>query len=75
MAEVLIVGGGRIGTYLANLLFESGRKFTLIESDPARVHRLRQLLPPAQVVLGTGTHPHVLESAGLSRASLARPPP
>ena len=68
MAEVLIVGGGRIGTYLANLLFESGRKFTLIESDPARVHRLGQLLPPAQLVLGNGTDPDVLESAGIRRA-------
>jgi len=68
MAEVLIVGGGRIGTYLTTLLLEAGQTVTLIESDPARVDRLGHLLPAGHLALGNGTDPDVLESAGIRRA-------
>ncbi len=68
MAEVLIVGGGRIGAYLATLLHEAGRTVTLIENDPERVDRIGHLLPAGHLVLGSGTDPAVLESAGIRRA-------
>lgn len=68
MAEVLIVGGGRIGTYLATLLLEGGHRVALIETDPARAARLDHILPPGHLVLGNGTDPDVLESAGVRRA-------
>lgn len=68
MSEVLIVGGGRIGTYVTNLLLEGGHAVTLVEADPARVDRLAHALPPGHLVLGNGTDPDVLESAGVRRA-------
>jgi len=68
MSEVLIVGGGRIGTYLTNLLLEGGHAVTLVEADPARVDRLAHELEPGHLVLGNGTDPDVLESAGVRRA-------
>jgi trk system potassium uptake protein len=68
MAEVLIVGGGRIGAYLTTLLLDAGRTVTLIECDPARVERLGHLLPAGHLVLGDGTDPGMLESAGIRRA-------
>jgi trk system potassium uptake protein TrkA len=68
MSEVLIVGGGRIGAYLATLLLDAGWTVRLIESDPARVERLGHLLPAGHLVAGDGTDPDTLESAGIRRA-------
>jgi trk system potassium uptake protein TrkA len=69
MTEVLIGGGGRVGAYLTSLLLDAGWTVTLIESDPARVERLGDLLPAGYLVLGDGTDPDTLESAGIRRAS------
>lgn len=66
MSNVLIVGGGRIGGYLGALLRDSGHDVRLIEADALRAERLRAELPA--VVLGSGTDPDVLESAGARRA-------
>ncbi len=67
MTEVLIVGGGRIGTYLTNLLADGGHTVTLVEDDPARAEHLGHVLRPGHLVLGNGTDPDVLESAGIRR--------
>ena len=69
MTEVLIAGGGRVGAYLTTLLLDAGWTVTLIESDPARVEQLGHLLPAGHLVLGDGTDPDTLESAGIRRAS------
>jgi len=67
MAEVLIVGGGRIGSYLCGLLGEGGHHVHLVEIDAAGVARLRRLHPPEIVVHGDGTDPDVLEAVGAHR--------
>ena len=69
MTEVLIGGGGRVGAYLTTLLLDAGWTVTLIESDPAHVERLGDLLPAGHLVLGDGTDPDTLESPGIRRAS------
>jgi trk system potassium uptake protein TrkA len=66
--EVLIVGGGRIGSYLATLLVDAGRTVTLIESEADRIAHLREVVRGARVVHGSGSDPDVLESAGIRRA-------
>lgn len=68
MADVLIVGGGRIGAYLTTLLHEGGHRSRLIEIDPEVVTRLARALPGEQFVLGDGTDPDVLEAVGARRA-------
>jgi trk system potassium uptake protein TrkA len=68
MAEVLIVGGGRIGTSLTTLLSDTGHHVTLVERDPARVAHLRPRFPGGRLVQGSGTDPDVLEAAGIRRA-------
>jgi trk system potassium uptake protein len=68
MAEVLIVGGGRIGAYLAALLAGAGDAVCLVEVAPHRVDHLRRTLGGITVVHGSGTDPTVLESAGARRA-------
>ncbi len=68
MADVLIVGGGRIGAYLTALLLEGRHEVRLVEVDPARVERLSRILPAEHLVLGNGTDPDVLEAVGARRA-------
>ena len=50
------------------MLLDAGWTVTLIESDPARVEQLGHLLPAEHLVLGDGTDPDTLESAGIRRA-------
>lgn len=68
MSYVLIVGGGRIGGYVASLLREGGDDVRVIELVPHRAESLRGELASDAVVTGSGTDPDVLEAAGARRA-------
>jgi trk system potassium uptake protein TrkA len=68
MADVLIIGGGRIGVHLAGLLVEGRHHVHLVEANTARCERIAARLPAGVVVHGNGTDPEVLESAGVRRA-------
>jgi trk system potassium uptake protein TrkA len=68
MSNVLIIGGGRIGGYLAGLLRDGGHEIRLIEVDPRRVEGLRSTVPADVLVVGSGSDPDVLEAAGARRA-------
>ncbi|CAB1245441.1 Trk system potassium uptake protein trkA [Ruminococcaceae bacterium BL-6] len=63
--KVIIVGGGQVGSYLALLLKERGHEVTVLEAKAARVETLRKSLPEEAVILGNGTDPKTLESAGI----------
>ena len=53
--RVMIVGGGRIGYYLARILNEAGMDVKILEKDRARCERLSDLLPQVTVVHADGT--------------------
>ncbi len=59
--SVFIVGGGRIGYYLARRLLDLGLQVKVVENDPRRAMELRELLPKAQLILGDGTDQTLLE--------------
>lgn len=63
--NVMIVGGGRIGYYLARILLESGMDVKLLEQDDVRCQRLSQLLPRATVVHCDGTEQESLLEEGI----------
>lgn len=67
---VMIVGGGKVGSYLASLLLSQGYRVKVIESDREEIARLKLSLPPEVLVLGNGTDPNILESAGVRLASV-----
>lgn len=67
---VIIVGGGKVGTYLSFLLLKGGERIKLIESDPEVVPALLQKMPSESIVQGNGTDPVVLESAGIRQADV-----
>ncbi|MCE5207017.1 MAG: TrkA family potassium uptake protein [Chloroflexi bacterium] len=66
----IIVGGGQVGMYLASLLLTEKHQVMIIESRKDRVESLKQALPAEIVMLGNGTDPNVLESAGIHRANV-----
>jgi trk system potassium uptake protein TrkA len=67
---VLIVGGGKVGSYLASLLLGEGYRVRVIEQQRDEIPRLKRDLPAEVVVLGSGTDPNVLEGAGIRQAQV-----
>ncbi len=67
---VLIVGGGKTGSQLADNLIKEGHQVTVIEDRDVVLERLRQELPPGAVFAGDGSSPDVLEAAGIARAQV-----
>lgn len=70
MAEsfVIIAGGGRTGTYLAQLLINQNRKVRLIETRRDVLSRIHHELPTEVIYEGDPTDPKVLEAAGIAKA-------
>lgn len=68
---VIIVGGGKVGTYLAGILVAGGKKVRLIEQRGERIAALRRELSGDSVVMGSGTDPKLLEAAGVREADVA----
>jgi trk system potassium uptake protein TrkA len=65
---VLIAGGGRTGTRLANLLINEGHKIRIVEHRPALLTRMHQELATENIVEGNATEPAILEQAGIREA-------
>ncbi len=63
---VLIVGGSRIGVYLARQLLAMGLRVKLLEKNPAKCEVIKDLLPRAEVVCCDGSRPDALEEEGMS---------
>lgn len=63
--NVLIIGGGRMGYYLAELLVQRDHRATVIESSPEVLAQLRHEHSGVTVVAGSGTDPDVLEASGI----------
>jgi trk system potassium uptake protein TrkA len=68
--NVIVVGGGRVGGYLASLLLSAGHKVKVVEERPEENRHLRRDLPPGVVVQGNGTDPDVLEETGIGHANV-----
>lgn len=64
--KVMIIGGAKVGAYLANYLFQAGHEVKLIEIRRDVVEHLAQYhFPEDSVSIGSGTDPDFLESAGI----------
>lgn len=64
---VIIMGGGRVGLALANLLIDEGYDITLIESDEALCEEVAADLD-ALVIRGNGTSSKLLEEVNIEDA-------
>lgn len=63
--NIMIVGGGRIGYYLADALSKKKYAVKLLENNPIACEELAELLPRATVVCGNGTQHDVLVEEGI----------
>lgn len=64
---VIVIGGGKVGYYLAKTLTEHGHEARLIENDKIRsTHIANDLDFP--IICGDGTRMDILESAGIREA-------
>ena len=63
--SVFIIGGGKIGYYLAKELLEEGVSVKILESDKARCEELSADLAGATVLCGDGTDQSILDEEGL----------
>lgn len=66
--DAMIIGGGKVAFYLAELLLKRGISVKMIEADKARCDELSILLPKAVIINGDGTDEELLKEAGIEYA-------
>lgn len=67
---VLIVGGGKVGSYLTRALLKQGHEVVMVEKEERKARVLEQLIEQKVTLIGDGCDPLVLEQAGLRRADV-----
>lgn len=67
---VLITGGGRTGTQLANLLISQNHLVHVVEHRREILSRIHRELPTEVIHEGNATDPQVLEQAGIRQAQV-----
>ncbi len=66
---IVIVGGGKVGYYLAKQLLQDGHEVLVIEKDGKKADNIAQEM--GEITLrGDGTETFVMEEAGMQRADL-----
>ncbi len=64
--SAIIVGGGTISYYLAQILLDSRITVKIIERDEARCNELAELLPNAMIIHGDATDKNLLMEEGIT---------
>jgi trk system potassium uptake protein TrkA len=67
---ILIIGGGKVGTYLARGLIKQQHEVIVIEKDARKAQLMTNLLESDVAVVGDGCDPNVLLQAGVARADV-----
>lgn len=68
--KVLIIGGGKVGTFLAERLLREKHDVRLIELREEEQERILLDIPSEKLLFGNGTDPDVLEKAGIRKANV-----
>lgn len=67
---ILIVGGGKVGSYLTRALLAQKHEVVVVEKQERKARALEQLLETNVTVIGDGCDPEVLRQAGVGRADV-----
>jgi trk system potassium uptake protein TrkA len=67
---VIIVGGGKVGSYLTRALLNQGHEVVVVEKEERKAKMLERLIDRQVTVVGDGCDPLVLEQAGIARADV-----
>lgn len=65
--NTMIVGGGQLTYYLADILTKSGGNVKIIESDPKRCEELSEFLDRVTIICGDGTDVNLLNEEHLDQ--------
>ncbi|WP_148133556.1 Trk system potassium transporter TrkA [Candidatus Formimonas warabiya] len=65
----IIVGAGKVGYSIAQMLSSEGHDVIVIEIDPTRLHTVEEHLD-VQTICGNGANPSVLKEAGVEESDL-----
>ena len=63
--KTLIIGGGKVGSFIADFLRKQGHTVVVIEERREELDRLHLEVGEKSVILGSGTDPVVLETSGI----------
>ena len=67
---ILIVGGGKVGSYLTRALIKQEHEVLVVEKIEKKARELDNLIDRQVTVVGDGCDPLVLEGAGIARADV-----
>src|SRR5579863_63856 len=67
---ILIVGGGKVGSYLTRALINQGHEVVVVEKIEKKAKAIDALIDRQVTVVGDGCDPFVLETAGVARADV-----
>lgn len=67
---IIIVGGGKVGTYLARGLIKQQHEVVVIEKDAKKAQMMTNTLETDVAIVGDGCDPNVLLQAGIARADV-----
>jgi len=67
---ILIVGGGKVGSYLTRALLAQNHEVVVVEKQEKKARALEMLLETNVSVVGDGCDPEVLRQAGIERANV-----
>lgn len=67
---ILIVGGGKVGSYLTRALVNQQHEVVVVEKDARKAKALERLIDRQVTVVGDGCDPAILEAAGVARADV-----
>lgn len=65
ISDLTIIGGGRLGYYLAQMALANGIAVRIIDSNPDVCRLLTDIVPSAQILCGDGTNTALLEECGV----------
>lgn len=68
--KVIVIGGGKVGAYIAKLLLDNNCSVKVIENRKNVLDKLRRELPEDAIVHGSGTDPDILESCGIAETDV-----
>jgi len=68
--KVIIVGGGKVGSYLASLLLSFGYEVKIIEHIDKIYNKLLREFPADMLIHGIGSDPLILEQAGIAEVDV-----
>ena len=67
---ILIVGGGKVGSYLTRALINQGHEVVVVEKVERKAKAIDTLIDRQVTMVGDGCDPTVLEAAGVARADV-----